>query len=124
MIIYDQSIPSSLEEFGIQIPIRDSRTTKTMEALLKSPKLAATKDLWHCNQISEQLERDDLLRAHSAQYVEKLFSDNLEQEIIATYELIDEHRRYYRYDPHTATRPLTELFARILKKNGATVEIK
>jgi len=35
MILYDPHIPASLAEFGIQIPIRDSRSIRTFQALLK-----------------------------------------------------------------------------------------
>ncbi len=41
MILYDQSIPASLQEFGIQITVRDSRLTKTFQALLDEPELQA-----------------------------------------------------------------------------------
>lgn len=122
MILYDKTIPVSLLEFGIQIPIRDSRATKTMAALESDPELGRSKTRWHQDQIIERLTRDDLLRVHSPEYVARLYSETLQDEIISTYELIDPEGRYNRYDPLQATRPLTELFDRILMKAAGTVQ--
>jgi acetoin utilization deacetylase AcuC-like enzyme len=52
--------------------------------------------------------------------VNKLFSDGLEQEIINTFELIDDQGNYYRYNPDNATVPLVRLFDRILKMVAST----
>jgi acetoin utilization deacetylase AcuC-like enzyme len=122
MILYDPRIPVSLIEFGIQIPIRDSRAVKTFQALLDDPKLCSLQKHWHQDSIVETLSKDDLLRVHSADYVDRLYSDRLEQEIIATFELIDADGRYFRYAPETATRPLTDLFERLLIKAAGTVQ--
>ena len=46
----------------------------------------------------------------------------LEKEIITTYELIDAQGRYFRYVPETATRPLGELFGRILTKAAGSIQ--
>ncbi len=122
MILYDPHIPVSLTEFGIRIPIRDSRTTRAFQALVDDPDLGPRQGLWHRDRIVERLTKEDLLRVHSAGYVENLYSDRLEQEIIATFELIDDQGRYYRYEPAAATRPLTELFDRILARAAGTVQ--
>jgi acetoin utilization deacetylase AcuC-like enzyme len=122
MILYDPRIPVSLIEFGIQIPIRDSRSTRTLRALLDDPQLKSLQKLWHQDRIVETITREDLLRAHSAGYVERLYSAALEQEIISTFELIDSEGKYYRYAPETATKPLTDLFDRILIKNAGTLQ--
>lgn len=122
MILYDQTIPASITEFGIQIPIRDSRAINTFQALLDDPKLQSLKEQWHQDRINETLTKDDLLRVHSAGYVERLYSAALEQEIISTFELIDAEGKYYRYTPETATRPLTDLFDRLLIKAAGTVQ--
>lgn len=74
MILYDPSMPVSLQEFGIQIPVRDSRTRKTLQALLDDSELRARQGLWHHQHIVETLSRADLMRAHAADYVERLYS--------------------------------------------------
>ena len=117
MILYDARVPASLIEFGIQIPIRDSRSTKTLQALLDNPKLKSLQRDRHHGRIVEVLAREDLLRVDSADYVERLYSANLEKEIVTTFELIDAEGKYYRYIPETATRPLTDLFD-ILRYSG------
>ncbi|MFV0438301.1 MAG: histone deacetylase [Desulfopila sp.] len=122
MILYDPSVPVSIDEFGIQIPVRDSRAVKTFAALLADPGLKPFQTKWHCKHIDESLCREDLLRVHSADYVERLYADGLERELITTYELIDEQGRYHRYAPESASRPLTDLFARLLLKAAGTVQ--
>ena len=122
MILYDPHIPVSLNEFGIQIPICDSRATNTFEALRRDPRLRPGQNLWHHDKILETLSRQDLLRVHSPDYVQRLYSDNLEGEILSTYELVDPDGKYHRYAPDLATKPLTDLFERILIKAAGTVQ--
>jgi len=122
MILYDPTIPAGLLEFGILIPIRDSRATKTFEALCSDPHVGPHRDLWHRDRISETLSKEDLLRVHSAEYVARLYSDQLKDEIISTFELIDSEGRYYRYAPEQASRPLEELFERIRIKVAGSIQ--
>jgi acetoin utilization deacetylase AcuC-like enzyme len=63
-----------------------------------------------------------LLRVHSADYVGRLYSDRLVDEIISTFELIDSDGRYYRYAPEQASRPLEELFERIRIKVAGSIQ--
>jgi acetoin utilization deacetylase AcuC-like enzyme len=53
--------------------------------------------------------QEDLLRVHEAGYVSKLYGPELEQEIIKTFELLDDEGEYHRYDPTRAKLPLTDL---------------
>ena len=53
---------------------------------------------------------------HSKEYVKKLYSKELEKELIRSYELIDENGNYRRYNPSIATQPLKKLFKNILIK--------
>ena len=122
MILYDEQRNEGLIEFGIQIPVLASRAQKAFERL-KSHKLLGPKiDQWHIRKIEDQITKADLLRVHSKEYIEKLYSAELEQEIIQTFELIDEQGNYYRYDPAAATLPLTRLFDRTLAMAAATVQ--
>jgi acetoin utilization deacetylase AcuC-like enzyme len=122
MILYDPHIPVSLTEFGIQIPIRDSRAVNTLAALREDPRLTAGQSRWHQDRVTETLNREDLLRVHAPTYVQRLYSDKLEGEIIRTYELIDPDGSYYRYTPDLASHPLTDLFQRTLTKAAGTVQ--
>jgi acetoin utilization deacetylase AcuC-like enzyme len=120
MIIYNPNVPASLFEFGIQIPIHDSRTTRTFAALKQRPELDAILRHRHRDHIDVRLAKEDLRRVHTPDYVAALYSPRLEEIITTTYELIDDQGNYYRYDPATAKRPLTDLFERTLTKASGT----
>ena len=122
MIIYDPQQKFTLHDFGIEIPVSDSRVTKTFDQLLSHRVIGAKVRQWHINKVEETLTIDDLLRVHAREYVDKLYSDHLSEEIIKTYELIDSKGRYHRYNPQKARFPLTQLFERIVAKAGGTVQ--
>lgn len=122
MIIYDKRLKEGLAEFGIEIPLPHSRAAATFGELMSHPILGPRIDEWHINRVDETISRDDLLRVHSAEYVSRLYSDQLEEEIIRTFELIDDNGRYYRYNPNKARLPLTRLFDRLLFKAAGTVQ--
>ncbi|MBL0714493.1 MAG: histone deacetylase [Desulfosarcina sp.] len=122
MILYDATYKTSFFEFGIQIPISDSKLSRTFDILRNHPLLGSRRQAWHCDRVTEKIEETDLRRAHSGAYVERLFSEALENEIVKTYELIDAEGRYYRYNPSAATQPLTGLFDRIRQRVAGTAQ--
>ena len=122
MILYDARQPHSLIEFGIEIPVMDSRVSETFAQLSSHPRLGPRSDAWHIGMIQEKVTREDLLRVHSSDYVGRLFSERLEAEIVRTYELIDADGRYHRYNPSAARLPLAALFERTLAKASGTVQ--
>ena len=122
MILYDDSRKESLIEFGIEIPVLLSRVLNTFEFLKSHDILGPKIDQWHIREINETISQDDLKRVHSDKYIAKLFSAGLENEIIKTFELINEAGDYYRYNPERATIPLTQLFDRILGIVASTVQ--
>jgi len=122
MILYEENLNEGFLEFGIEIPVLASRAVKTFE-FLKSHKIIGPQiDLWHVPKIDEPITQEDLLRVHSNQYVEKLYSNGLEQEIIRTFELIGDQGNYYRYNPDNAALPLTRLFDRTITTVASTVQ--
>jgi acetoin utilization deacetylase AcuC-like enzyme len=122
MILYDPRQLHSLGEFGIEIPVMDSRASETFARLSSHPELRLRVGAWHTDTIQERLTRGDLLRVHSADYVGRLFSESLQAEIIRTYELIDAQGNYHRYNPANARLPLKALFERILVKASGTLQ--
>ncbi len=122
MILYDAAYRMSFYEFGIQIPIHDSKASRTFEVLINHPELGPRRSEWHHDRIEEQIGRPDLMRAHAEAYVERLFSDGLEEEIVKTYELIDAQGRYYRYDPDAAAEPLAGMLSRIRQRVAGTTQ--
>jgi acetoin utilization deacetylase AcuC-like enzyme len=121
VILYDPRQPHSLLEFGIEIPVLDSRVSKTFARLSNHPQLGPRVASWHIDRIQKQVTREDLERVHSADYVGRLFSAGLEAEIIRTYELVDDDGNYHRFNPASAHLPLTALFERILARVAGTV---
>ncbi len=122
MILYDENLNEGLLEFGIEIPVLASRAVKTFE-FLKSHKIIGPQiDQWHLGDIDEQITQEDLRRVHSKKYVDKLYSAELKQEIIRTFELIDDQGNYYRYNPDNAAVPLTRLFDRTITTVASTVQ--
>lgn len=122
MLLYDENQKLGLSDFGIEIPVHDSRAANAFAALRNHKALGSEIDQWHIGAIDEVVKKEDLLRAHSKDFVNKLFSSELEKEIIRTYELIDKHGDYYRYNPENARLPLTALFDRILKEVAGTIQ--
>ena len=120
MILYDEKHKFSLYEFGIQIPVRNSRASRTFENLKTHRTLSKKINEWYLEKANIQLGRKDIERVHDRAYVQKLFSDELEEVIVNTFELIDAQGQYFRYDPRTATLPLTDLFNRILERVSGT----
>ena len=114
MVIYSQGYRGGLEQYGILIPVRDSKFKKTFEHLLSHPVLGHRRAEWHLEHSGQPITREDLRRAHTEGYVNKLFSQGLEEEIIRTFELLDSNGRYHRYDPNKATQPLSKLLERTL----------
>jgi acetoin utilization deacetylase AcuC-like enzyme len=111
MLIYSPEHSMELREFGILIPIYDSRASKAFAHLLSHPVLGPRRAEWHLRHAGEPIGREDLLRAHSEGYVGRLFSAGLEEQIIRAFELRDSQGRPYRYEPASARRPLRELLA-------------
>ena len=122
MILYDRSNPFSLFDYGIQIPVSNSRTENTFNLLKDHPRLKSTIERWHRDRITGSVTRDDLLLVHTPDYVDDLYTDKLEHRIMAAFELIDPQGNYYRYDPGQAKRPLTDLFQRALRNAAGSFQ--
>jgi acetoin utilization deacetylase AcuC-like enzyme len=122
VVIYSPTDRLELPDFGIQIPVYDSRARKTFQRLLRHPVLGPRRGQWHLEHAGEPIDRADLLRAHSPDYVRRLYGGELEQEIIRAFELRDECGRPYRYDPGSARRPLRELLEQALHMVAGTYQ--
>ncbi|MDJ0815782.1 MAG: histone deacetylase [Desulfobacterales bacterium] len=122
MVIYDKEWTGGMIEFGIEIPIMASRAAKAFEFLSTHPDLGPLIGRWYISKIDEPISKEDLLRVHASEYVDRLYSDELEQEIIRTFELVDERGNYYRYNPDKAKIPLARLFDRTLATVAGTTQ--
>jgi len=122
MIIYDDYNHPSLQDYGIEIPISPDKVNKVLEYLRISPLTNEifSKIVKPIKKIS--ITKKDLLRVHSKDYVEKLYSDSLESELIKVFELIDKNGNYNRYNPANAKYNLTRHFKTLLSKVSGTYQ--
>ena len=103
-----------LSEFGISIPSSPNKAKRLLQVIREHEVLGPLEDKWLLGDDGVELTKEDILRTHSPEYVEKLFSDRVDEVIIQVFELIDANGNYHRYDPAKAKRPLSELFDRSL----------
>lgn len=122
MILFDPEARFDFRDFGIQIPLHDTRASRAVAALRSHPVLGPLQALWNRAPGGETITREDLLRVHAPDYVSELFGQGLVDAIIRTYELIDDSGKYHRYTPETAILPLRRLLERILRQVAGTVE--
>ncbi len=89
--------------------------SRTIESILAEPRFESIREQWLIEEIPEVIGREDLLRVHSADYVEGLYDIRLEQRLMEAYELIDSEGNYNRYNPANAQKPLSGMRDDILK---------
>jgi acetoin utilization deacetylase AcuC-like enzyme len=114
VVIYSEEFRGGLEQYGILIPVRESKFRRTFQSLCAHPVLGPLEPQWHLEHSAAAITRQDIERAHTQGYVSRLFSEGLEQEVVRTYELVDEQGNYHRYDPARAVSPLSKLLQRTL----------
>jgi acetoin utilization deacetylase AcuC-like enzyme len=117
-ILHDPNSNLHLTKYGIQVPLADDRDFKVYD-FLKSKGIPVTMNF--TQQVT--LTKEDLARVHNPVFLSKLYGskEELRQEIIKTYELINEQGEYHRYDPQAAQAPLEELFDSVLLKTKGTM---
>jgi acetoin utilization deacetylase AcuC-like enzyme len=121
MILTDARLRFQYTEFGILVPIRESKVTRVLEFLEGHPDLAGRS--WKIEPLTETITRDDLLRVHAPAYVDCIFDEQqCVAQILKTYELIDPSGNYHRYAPETAVRPLEDFFGLVLLHAAGTLE--
>ena len=119
-LVYYSDLPD-LRQFGIQVPVFDTRASRTLEHLRDHPRIGAHMEALLEKVPLEKIEREDLARVHSRRYVDRLYSAGLEAALLAAFELIDEHGGYNRYDPSLAVRPLADLFGAQLTRTAGSL---
>jgi acetoin utilization deacetylase AcuC-like enzyme len=120
MIVYDRFEHHPLIDYGIRIPVHPGKRTQTFEFLTRHPVLGPRKSDWLVSKPVVSANHDDLLRVHSEDYVARLDSSRVDEEIIRVYELVDGDGNFHRYDPAAAVRPLAELYQSSLRNAGGT----
>ena len=112
MIVYNKEIDLGLSDFGIEVPLLDDRSSKTFSKLGHMRET----DL----NLIPLLKREDLLLVHTKEYVDKLFSSNLKEQLHKCYELVGSDGKHKRYNPKKSIFELEKLFDRILLQASCT----
>ncbi len=122
MILHVPEHRNELARYGIAVPAFASTSDRVVEDLLRDEQLAARREEWYRGAIEHAITKEDLLRVHAPEYVERLFSPQVTQELITAFELIDSEGRYHRYDPAQASLPLAGLFNDLLRACAGTYQ--
>jgi len=104
--------------YGIEIPIVENRAKKVFDHLqLLIPSISYS-DLKKIEPVS----LEDLIAVHDKCFIARLFGTNeqLEQEMLTCYELIDSNGQYLRYNPNNALENFTHARDIILKQVSMT----
>ena len=115
MVLYNRNAIISFPRYGIGIPSLDTRKSNTVNALLAHPVLGDLKDKWLIEDIPSVVDKKDLERSHTGEYIKSLYGPELESRLMQAYELVDSTGHYNRYDPSAAQHPLTELLGDVLR---------
>lgn len=122
MVLLRKGRRVSVRDYGIDIPVAHNKTAKTLEALKSHPTLRGHIDKWYRESFEPGMTKPDLLRVHSKEYIDRLFSSDGEREIMKTFELMDESGFTDRYKPEMANRPLEDLLDRAIESATGTFE--
>ena len=122
MILLRPGTGAPLEEYGIEIPASPDRVARILEVLRAHETIGPREREWLIGEDGSEVTRQDILRTHSPEYVERLFSEKVDEIIVGVYELVDKNGNYHRYNPENATRPLSGLFDRSFSRLAGTYQ--
>ena len=112
MVLHQPKRDLNLREYGILIPVAPDRVSRILAALEEDKRIGPFRDRWlrACDPASSPITREDLERVHAKEYIDRIYSPEVEQVLLQVFELVDEEGNYHRYDPSIATKPLSEHF--------------
>lgn len=124
-MLHDPACRFSHRDYGIMLPISASRADRVAGSLAAVPldMAAAAGKLRLAGPV---LNREDMERVHSKDFIAALYGEgpggkrSLLEALLNAWELIDGQGRPHRYEPEQATRPLEELFDKVLAQAGGT----
>jgi len=122
MILYNPLTALNMSDYGISIPIEYNSHKMVFDALKTGILKDIPEALWlRGPEFFAEITKEDLLRVHSGDYVERLFSPaGVEKEVIKAYELVKPDGSYDRWNPEKLTRPLKDFFTQSLITAGGT----
>ncbi|OHE71590.1 MAG: hypothetical protein A2Z99_20605 [Treponema sp. GWB1_62_6] len=139
MILHDPALAMSFPDYGILIPVLDSRAASVLDSLASGScagraagrtrlvdGIRAAAPILGEAPASLAISRADLERVHNGTFVSRLYGEGSEDgrglgvALLSAYELIDAEGRLNRYEPDGATKPLSALFSTILSQVAGT----
>jgi acetoin utilization deacetylase AcuC-like enzyme len=120
MILYNPLIAMNMADYGISIPLHADKNKMILDKLRAGVMKNIPEALWlRGPEFFAEITKDDLLRVHSPDYVERLFSAvGVDKEVIKAYELDSPDGK--RWDPSKQTRPLNDFLTQSLINAGGT----
>ncbi len=122
MLLHLPEHRNELSGYGIGVPTYASTPNRVVEELMKDNVLAAKREQWYIDRLEHSISKEDLLRVHDPDYVNRLYSSEVTEELIKAFELIDSDGRFHRYDPARAELPLANLFLDLLNACAGTYQ--
>jgi acetoin utilization deacetylase AcuC-like enzyme len=113
MIIFSPDSIPNLLDFGIEIPLKGDRSQKVFESLKNKTEKILIPKLF-------PLDKTDILLAHDKDFVENLFNEKIDTEIIKCYELFDGKGNFNRYNPLNQKYPFIDLAKKILLQSAGS----
>ena len=128
MLLYDPQTVVNYRDYGIMLPVPPDREKKVLEFLKGDfhpvNMSDAVKFLEKENPALKAklpaIDREDLERIHSRDYIKELYGEGLKTALFKTFELLDAEGRPSRYEPDRAIKPLSDLFQTLIKQAGGT----
>lgn len=122
MILSIEAPNTSLQDYGIQIPLLPERYTKTLAAVCSDVRFSSSMGEWLLRAETVPFTREQLLRVHSETYVDALLSDHPRSVLGQVFEFIDAHGQLNeRFIDHPKNRPLSELVEQRLAHAAGTL---
>ncbi|KKK59289.1 hypothetical protein LCGC14_3035890, partial [marine sediment metagenome] len=87
MLLHRPGINAPLKEYGIWIPTSPDRVARILEVLRAHETIGPKEEEWLIGDDGSEVTRIDILRTHSPEYVEKLFSNRVDEVLVKVFEL-------------------------------------
>jgi acetoin utilization deacetylase AcuC-like enzyme len=122
MILYSPSMALNMGDYGISIPIHTDKNKMILDTLKAGALKNIPEALWlRGPEFFAEIIKEDILRVHSPEYVERLFSPSgIDKEIISAYELAASSNDSKRWDQSKLARPLKDFLTQSLINAGGT----
>jgi acetoin utilization deacetylase AcuC-like enzyme len=115
MFIYNKDTQLNLIEYGIEIPLLGKRGRLVYEFIKNN----FTEDKIIQYELNN-CEKENLLLAHSEIFINRLLSNPVD-DLLKTFELVNQDGSFNRYNPNIATKSLDILTQKILKQVSGTI---